>query len=26
MTPYDEFGQNYIQVGLAKKNPDDLIG
>ena len=26
MTPYDEFEQPYIQVGLAHANPSDLIG
>jgi len=26
MTPHDEFGQDYIQVGIAKANPSDEIG
>ena len=26
MTPYDEYEQPYIQVGIAKANPSDLIG
>lgn len=26
MTPYDEFEQPYIQVGMAKANPTDQIG
>lgn len=26
MTPYDEFEQDYIQVGIAKANPSDHIG
>jgi len=26
MTPYDEFNQTYIQVGVAPINHDNLIG
>ena len=26
MTPYDEHGLDYIQIGIAKANPSDTIG
>jgi hypothetical protein len=26
MTPMDEFGKDYIQIGIAKANPSDTIG
>ena len=26
MTPYDERNENYIQIGIGKKNTDDVIG
>ena len=26
MTPYDEYNQDFIQIGIAKANPSDEIG
>jgi hypothetical protein len=26
MTPYDEHGKDYIQIGVAPKNPKNQIG
>ena len=26
MTPFDEKNENFIQIGLAEKNPENLIG
>ena len=26
MSPYDEFNQDYIQIGFARKNPMNVVG
>jgi hypothetical protein len=26
MTPMDEFGENFIRIGIVKANPSDTIG